>query len=395
MLLDAVAGGAGQNGGEPPVGDVRVNDGEGNDEGDATAKFAQALATVADQVAKLAGVPIGQVPVSSGNGVGASAATMPHGKSLPPPAKWTDSESEKRKPATFLADARDWLLRNKYDPAAHFHMVLDGKFREQWEVIRQQYKAGPPMTWDDVRTEFYGLTGADLIDEKRIARDKLFGGHVKMTGTMQAYVVDMRALRNELTNLPEDTWVYWFINGLTPALKAQCSVNPITNKPWATMAEAVAYAVGQYDKMRAAGMAVPSTKLAGAVRSGVSPSSQGLLRSAADIYGSGTVAAGMGSSRAGGSGAGGLPPQPSMFDAKAWRTYCFQHNLCLDCAEPGHRKGAADCDPVKQVELFKRHMARQHGKGGAGPSHGHKRPSGGRGGGSAGGRGGKVQRRDG
>jgi hypothetical protein len=98
----------------------------------------------------------------AGGAGGASDGSGPSGK-LPAPARWSESSAKGRKPSTFLADAKEWLVRSRYEPAASFHLLLEGydDSSNTWEprtnlltcecLIREYHRfagiAPPPDKW--------------------------------------------------------------------------------------------------------------------------------------------------------------------------------------------------------------------------------------------------------
>jgi hypothetical protein len=327
---------------------------------------------------------VGTVSRPAGSGAsGASDGSGPSSGKLPPPVKWSES-SKGRKPATFLADAKEWLERSKYDPAASFHLLLEGKFREDWQVIRESYP-NQSMSWDNVCTEFLKLTGADLIDDKRVARERLLNGKLKMEGSIQSYVVAIRAARNLLaTEFSEDVWVDRFVAGLSPPeFQRACSLDPLTNKPWPSMASAIAYAVGHYERMH---KSAPAPKLA--VARGTSR-----RRPQAAYHQLGNALGVHSHSGGGGSGSGGRAAAAASSTPRkgepGWRQHCMQNNLCFACGRGGHQEHDEECpqfDAMKALAYFRgrdrgqpsnsnnhNNHKRRHGDGQGGQGRGGKR----------------------
>jgi hypothetical protein len=282
-------------------------------------------------------------PSNVAAGVGSPISVGGKTGKLPPPAKWGD-KAEKRKAKTFLADVKEWLERARLDPVRDFVHVLEGKTREDWEVIRQSYLSGSmPMSWDQLVKEFLTLTGADMLDEAKLARERLFGGQVKMTGSLHSYVVDMRAVRNELeSELGEAAWVHWFVQGLTPALRTACSVNPVTSKPWGTMAEAVTYALGQYDRLRGTGAAIPSVQPKSAA---VRRTSQAVL---SQVHETLSVAAAQPAVQPAGPGMAG-------YSHSIWRKFCQDAHACYLCGGKDHGKEQCSLRETATEVAFLRH----------------------------------------
>jgi hypothetical protein len=98
-----------------------------------------------------------------------------------------------------------------------------------------------PADWDVFRAWMvrgFGATDPELAARYQIER-------LTQTGTVEEYARELQTLFAELVPEPMDerSQVLKFHTGLKPAIAAQVQVDPVTKQPWATLPEAVQYAI--------------------------------------------------------------------------------------------------------------------------------------------------------
>jgi hypothetical protein len=194
-----------------------------------------------------AAVPVG-VPsagVSPGENAHGAGSTNAHLKHIKQPAAFSGAKGDE--------PIRKWLTS-----MAHFLTITKVPTSEGVGVavsylrsVAQSYWFGcqhniisrreDPTNWDVFRAWMvrgFGATDPELGARYQIER-------LPQTGTVEEYARELQTLFAELVAEPMDerSQVLKFHTGLKPAISAQVQVDPVTKQPWATLPEAIEYAI--------------------------------------------------------------------------------------------------------------------------------------------------------
>ena len=289
-----------------------------------------------------------------------------------------------KQPATFSGAKSDEPVRKWLTSMAHFLTVtkvptsegvglavsyLRNAAQSYWFGCQKTIatRGEDPADWDVFRAWMvrgFGATDPELAARYQIER-------LTQTGTVEDYARELQTLCAELMAEPMDerSQVLKFHTGLKPAISAQVQVDPVTKQPWATLTEAVQYAIRHENAylttMHRRAAANPSNPPAtgplrrvGRKQQGWRPYHDPQQRRQqlqdGDFAGKGKgkrQSAWQQQRRRGGgrgsAGGAGRADSSASAERRAMeeRQHRFHNGLCLNCGSPGHRK--ADCPDLK------------------------------------------------
>ena len=184
-----------------------------------------------------------------------SAPAAPFQPRLPKPISWDPSKlSSLPKPSTWWEQMVDYCTAMHWSIPTHLQWFLESDSLDWFHHLRSDCTArGEPLTADKLRTDFMHQYAKTLHSDEVEARKTLFNGDITLgkCGSFQAYELSFAAIRRDLPNMHQTDLVYWFLFGLSPALRTTCAVQPITNLDWTDLSSLMIYAKGEAIRMEA------------------------------------------------------------------------------------------------------------------------------------------------
>jgi hypothetical protein len=122
-------------------------------------------------------------------------------------------------------------------------LVFKDKARD-W--LWQQHRAGVVFgSLDNIAKAFKAHFCTEVRFSKQDARVQLYRGDVKQNkGTVQEYTSKFQAVVLRAADMSVSDQVFWYLNGLTPALAERCATD-VNGKPWTALDKLVEHAFGQ------------------------------------------------------------------------------------------------------------------------------------------------------
>jgi hypothetical protein len=156
------------------------------------------------------------------------------------------------KPKVWLQLVDDYMKVNNADYANHFHFLLEGDVLEWYYLLKStRLSTNLPFDRDYIHTEFLARFTTTLLSESTQALQQLMNGDISLANckNFHEYELSFNSCVREAGEVPVASKVMYFLRGLTPTLKAKCSLHPTTKKECASLEELIIHAKGTYTEM--------------------------------------------------------------------------------------------------------------------------------------------------